>query len=401
MALSTPKAAYRDPNVLRWAGGYTASVAGDVVYFLVLAWAVTRSAGAAEVGAVLAVGAVPRAVLMLVGGVVADRFGPRRIVIASDLVRCLLVLSVAVAVFAAGTRLWLLFGLALVFGVVDALFMPAVGALPPRIAEPEELARVQGLRTLAVRISNAAGPLIAAVVLTASGAAGGFAVAGSLFGLSVVLLIGVRVKPLVAQGDPADDGVRAGLSYLRRNKHLSRLVVVIGLSELCFSGPVGIGLVLLVGERNWSAGVLGWALSVFSIGGAVAGVLLTLARRIPRADVTLATSLLLTAVLVAAVGQVSAAVAVVVVAAALGAISGVSMGVANALLQRRTDARYLGRVSSVTAVATVGLSPLLYPLTGLAAAAWGAGAIFLGCGAVCLIAAGAAATTSGPAVRGR
>lgn len=203
---TTATAVYRDTNVLRWAGAYTASVTGDVVYFLALSWAVTRTAGPAQAGAVLAAGAVPRAVLMLGGGVVADRFGARRVVLVSDAVRCAVVLAVAAVVFAAGAELWLLYALAVVFGTVDALFMPAVGALPPQLAPRDQLARVQGMRALAVRLSNAVGPLIAGVVLGVGGASAALAGAGLLFGGSLVLLLGVRVKPLPVRDAGATPG---------------------------------------------------------------------------------------------------------------------------------------------------------------------------------------------------
>ena len=191
VSTATPPA-YRDPNVLRWVAAYTASVTGDVMFFLTLSWAVTRIAGPAQVGLVLAIGALPRAMLMLGGGVLADRLGPRRVVIGSDLARCVIVLTAAAAIFLAEPGLWALVLLALVFGVIDALFMPAVGALPARITDPGQLGRVQGLRTLAVRSSNAVGPLIAAVVLTAGGVPAGFAVIGVLFSASVALLLAVR-----------------------------------------------------------------------------------------------------------------------------------------------------------------------------------------------------------------
>lgn len=68
------------------------------------------------------------------------------------------------------------------------------------------------------------------------------------------------------------------------------------------------------------------------------------------------------------------------------------MTIGNALLQRTTKPRYLGRVGSVTSVCTLGLSPLLYPVTGLVAAAWGTGVLFAGCALVCLLTAVTAAT---------
>jgi MFS family permease len=85
------------------------------------------------------------------------------------------------------------------------------------------------------------------------------------------------------------------------------------------------------------------------------------------------------------------AVALIVAASALlGVVSGIAMAVSNALLQQRTDPVYLGRVSSVTSLCTLGLSPLTYPVVGLVAAAWGTGVFFAGCGVVCLVAAATA-----------
>jgi len=117
-------AAYRDGNVLRWLGAYTASILGDSLYFLALAWAAAQVGRPAEVGVVLAVGAVPRAVLMLAGGVVADRLGPRRVVIASDTIRATVVLAVAVALFLSSPGVWLLIVLALVFGRGRTALLP-------------------------------------------------------------------------------------------------------------------------------------------------------------------------------------------------------------------------------------------------------------------------------------
>lgn len=59
--------AHRDANVLRWLAAYTMSMVGDSVYYTALAWAAARSGSPTQAGVVLAVGAVPRAVLMLGG----------------------------------------------------------------------------------------------------------------------------------------------------------------------------------------------------------------------------------------------------------------------------------------------------------------------------------------------
>ncbi|GHD84113.1 hypothetical protein GCM10010508_02890 [Streptomyces naganishii JCM 4654] len=86
---------------------------GDNVYYLALSWAAVRAGSPAQAGIVPAVSAAPRALLMPAGGVVADRFGPRRVVIGSDAVRCAAVLAVAALLYGTGPRLWPLALLAL------------------------------------------------------------------------------------------------------------------------------------------------------------------------------------------------------------------------------------------------------------------------------------------------
>ncbi|GAA1322811.1 MFS transporter [Actinocatenispora thailandica] len=386
--------------MLRWLTAYTASVTGDVVYFLALSWAATRIAGPSYVGLVVACGAVPRAVLMLAGGVVADRFGPRRIAIASDTTRCVVIGAVAALILLTSPGIGVLIAVAVLFGVVDALFMPAVGALPPRITRADQLARLQGMRGLSVRLSNAVGPVLAGVVLAAGGSPAAFAAASALFAVSLVLLLVVRTTGAStaltagAQGTrtgpdrvPAWRGLGEGLRYLRGHRVLAPLVVVVGLSEMCFSGPVALGLVLLADERGWGATGMGWIAGAFSVGGAAAALLVALRRRIPRAGLVAAGALLLTAADTAAVGLAPSLPLAVLLGGSMGLTSGITSTLTSALVQTEANPGYLGRITSVTTLLTLGLTPILFPAVGLTVAAWGSGTFFLGCAAICLLAA--------------
>ncbi|MFD8585029.1 MFS transporter [Streptomyces californicus] len=391
--------AYRDLNVLRWLAAYTASVMGDVVYFLVLSWSATRATGPSQAGLVIAAGALPRAVLMLGGGVLADRFGPHRVAVASDATRCVVILAAAVSVVLMPPSLWLLVPVALVFGVVDAVFMPAVGALPPRITAPEQLARVQGMRGLSIRLSNAVGPLLAGVALAAGGAAGAFATAGTLFALSLAVLLTVRVSALPPTDRQAAGRaeLRDGLRYVRRHRVLAPLVAVIGLSEMCFSGPVAAGLVLLADERGWGAAGMGWIASAFSVGAAAAALLLTVRARVPRAGPVLSGALCVTAAGAVALGHAPALPSAVAFGGLIGLANGITATVTGALVQTETDPRYLGRVTSVTTLFSLGLAPVLFPLVGVTVAVWGAAMFFTVCGGICLVAA--LFSVSAPALR--
>jgi MFS family permease len=387
---ASARPAYRDVNVLRWLTAYTASVTGDVVYFLALSWAAARAAGPSQVGLVVTAGALPRAVLMLGGGVVADRFGPRRVAVVSDAVRGTVILAAAAAMMMmTSPGLWLLIPVALVFGVVDAVFMPAVGALPPRITVPGQLARVQGMRGLSVRLSNAVGPLLAGAVLAVGGAPGAFTAAGVLFASSLAVLRMVRItsSTQTSQRVSAWGELRDGLRYVRRHTMLAPLVTVIGLSEMCFSGPVATGMVLLADERGWGASGMGWIASAFSVGAATAALLLTVSTRIPRAGQAMSGALLVTAAGTVALGHARSLPLAVAFGALIGMTSGVTATVTGALIQTEADPRFLGRVTSVTTLCTLGLAPVLFPAVGITVAVWGAAMFFNGCGAICLLAA--------------
>lgn len=174
---------------------------GDAAYFVALGGRAEGS-GTGQVGLVMAVGAIPRAILMLGGGVIADLFDPRMVVVSSHAVRAVVILAAATALAFSTPGLWLLVALALVFGVVDALFMPAVGAMPPRLTSRDQLMRLQSLRNLVQRSGHIAGPPLAGFSMGLAGPAAAFAVTGVLFTLSLFLLVAVRLAPLPPEEQP-------------------------------------------------------------------------------------------------------------------------------------------------------------------------------------------------------
>ncbi|MBF8173306.1 MFS transporter [Streptomyces olivaceus] len=382
--------AHRDGNVLRWVGAYTASMLGDTVFYLALSWAAVQRGSAAEAGVVTAVSAVPRALLMLGGGVVVDRLGPRRAVIGSDAVRCAAVLAVAVLLFATDPGLWLLALLALVFGAVDALFLPAVGALPARITAKDQLARVQGMRGLAVRFAAVVGAPLGGLGVAVGGSAAAFALAGLLIAVSVPLLVCVRMRELpaddavaAAEGGTAWRDLRDGLSYVRRHRVLGPLMLVIALGDLGFVGPLNVGLTLLADERGWGASGMGWVLAGFGAGAGAAALLLTVRGRVPRAGYVVAGALVPGAAAIGALAQAPALPAAVATALLIGLLAGLSGALCGALLQTQAAPGHLGRVTAVAGIVSLGIAPLSMPLSAAAIGVWGTGPVFAASAAVC------------------
>ncbi|MGW6273096.1 MFS transporter [Streptomyces sp. NPDC055060] len=409
---ATERPAHRDGNVLRWLGAYSASAVGDNVYYLALSWAVIQSGSPAQAGLVMAVSAVPRALLMLGGGVVADRFGPRRVVIGSDAVRCVAVFSVAGLLLLTSPGVWALAALGFVFGAVDALFMPAVGALPARITARHQLARVQGMRGLVIRLANVVGAPLGGLGVALGGPAAAFGVAGLLFAASLPLLMSVRIAKLPAerggqrgerrgehrgeQGEGAAEGTEAGrtawheladgLRYIRGHRVLAPLMVVVALADLGFVGPLNIGLTLLADERGWGASGVGLVLAGFGAGAGGSALLLTVRGRLPRAGLLLCVTCATGAVGIAAVAYLPGLAAAAGAALLVGLLVGFTGALASALAQTESDPRYVGRVTSVAGLVSLGVAPLTYPLTGWAVGAWGAAPVFTASAATCALA---------------
>ncbi|WP_330267575.1 MFS transporter [Streptomyces griseorubiginosus] len=407
-AVDTP--AHRDGNVLRWLAAYTASMTGDSVYYIALSWAAVQSGTPAQAGVVMSVSALPRALLMLGGGVIADRLGPRRVVIGSDAVRCAAVLAVAALLFLASPGLWALALLALVFGTVDAVFMPAVGALPARVTSRGQLARVQGMRGLGIRFASVVGGPLGGLAVAVGGAATAFAFAGLLIAISVPLLVSVRIREVPgdgwgagADGDvalvvagarlekagaralvgSAWDDLRVGLRYIRRHRVLAPLMPALALGDLGFVGPLNVGLTLLAEERGWGAAGMGWVLGGFGVGAGFASLLLAVRGRVPHAGHVIAYACVGGAVAIGALAFVPDVVAAAGVALLIGLLAGLSGALCGALLQTQADPAYLGRVTAVASLVSLGFAPLSMPLSAAAIGAWGTGPVFVTSAAVC------------------
>ncbi len=379
---------------MRWLCAYAASMVGDSVYFLSLGWAAAQIGGPAQVGMVMAVGAVPRALLMLGGGVIADRFGPRMVVIGSDTARCALIITVAALLWLTAPGLWLLVVLALLFGIVDALFMPAVGALPARITGQGELMRLLGLKNFVERIGRLAGPPMAGFALGVGGPEAAFAAAGVLFALSLVLLIAVRiasVRPDDAASAAREKGsawreLRDGLRYVRRHPVVGPLVVSGCISQIGISPPLTVGIVLLGEERGWGPAGVGFVLGSMAFGAGVSTLGLAVAGRFPRAGLWATMTLLVASAAIGAIGLMPNVPAAASVALTAGLVSGLCGGLSSTLIQANTEPGYLGRVSSVMAFTAVGVTPLFFPVGGWAAGVWGAPSVFIVGGAVSMAA---------------
>ncbi len=381
--------------------GEGVSLLGDQFYFIALPWLVLElSNNPFTLGAMLALQGLPRALFMLVGGAVTDRFSPRRVMIGSNMARLALVALLAALVLSGSVQLWMLWSIVLAFGVADGFFFPAQGAIVPRLAATDQLpaanAVVQGLDQVAQFVGPMlAGALIAAFTADRLGLQGvglALAVDAATFLVSVVTLWVMQVDRVPRtgaagwaarpEGAPPSllASVREGLAYMWGDPLLRTLLALIVAVNFLAVGPLLVGIPQLVRERlSEGAGGFGLVMSAFGAGSLVG---LALGGTLPKPPPWVTGNLLLGVCAVFGVGLALLGVAHSLVAALAPALlMGLAVGYLMVFffswVQARTPQRMMGRMMSLIIFASVGLVPLSQLLAG-AVARWSVTALFVG-----------------------
>ncbi len=172
------------------AGGQFASTIGDFCYAVALPWLVLSShGGAILLGTVLACYGVPRTVAIPVGGILADKIGPRTLMLAADAARCVLVAGLAVLAARHTASLVALGSIAALIGAGEGLFIPASFTIMPSLLDGERLTAGNALSTAAVQAGSLLGPALGgALVAVTHSSTWAFGVDAASFGVSALSL---------------------------------------------------------------------------------------------------------------------------------------------------------------------------------------------------------------------
>jgi MFS family permease len=361
--------------------GEAVSVFGDQVWYVALSWAAVRLASPGVAGLVLAVSSIPRLLLLVLGGPLADRYDARRLMVFSDALRSVVMLaSAAIALWS--PNLGLLIVVCVVFGVVDAVFLPAAGSMRARLLRTEQLSDGAALRELSTRAALSLGAPLGGVLVAIGGLPLACAVNAVTFVGSLLAIRTLRPRPVErTEGpdrEPYGTALRDGLRHLARHRVLRPLLLVSLLINVGFVGPMNIGLALLSGERGWGPAGIGLMLAGFGCGAAAAAAVMVKVRIRRRLGVGIALG-----ALGEAAGIIGAAIApnltlAVAATTAVGLLGGPIGILCNALVQAQTTDGYRGRVSSVQSLLSLGVTPLAMTVAGVAAGYFGVTASFLG-----------------------
>jgi MFS family permease len=228
--------------------------------------------GSTGVGLVLAAWMAPLVLLILFGGVFADRFTARRMMIGADLVRVLTQAVVAAALFSGRPQLWLLIAMSALAGAATAMFEPGVKSMVPRVAADAQ--RANATIRVADSVAQLAGPALSATLIAAVGAGMVYVVNASTFAVSAACLLALRLAPMPAPEKTVSmlRNLREGWQEFRSRTWMWTTIVIFmarGLLVFAPIYPLGSGLVTdRLGEQAY-----GWVLSALGAGTIVGGLI--------------------------------------------------------------------------------------------------------------------------------
>ena len=370
--LRTPPPFRRDLMVQTWLVMKALSDAGDAIWTIAVAWTAVQIASPAIAGLVVAAGTVPRALILLVGGAIADRVDARRMMLLFNGIRALVLVGTAAWILMDEPTVAVLLVATILFGVCDAFYEPAAGTIPRQLVRPADLPAYSAVSQTLSRLGTMAGAAVGGFLVAWAGMPGS-ATADAVTFAVVIAFIAIWLRPRFAlprsaAGESVLRGVASGFRHLKEDSATRTLVVALSGLNLAVGPALAIGLALQATAHGWGAGAVG-VFEALVGGGAMLGAL-TVVRWRPRHEAIGA----FWALVVQGVGIVMLGVGHPVAVGAGCLVIGLTAGFASVLLGATFAATiapdYLGRMSSITRLGDDCLMPLAMVLFGGLAAVW-------------------------------
>jgi hypothetical protein len=385
------------------AGGQLASTIGDYCYAVALPWLVLSNHGSTVLlGLVLACYGVPRTVFIPIGGMLADKTGPRTLMLFADVLRCVLV---GVLTFLAARHTASLVALgptAALIGAGEGLFLPASYSIMPSLLDDSRLAAGNALSSTAVQVGSLIGPAIGGALVAATGAStAAFGIDAASFAVSAVSLALIprraaagsmaassaeaadsmagQADTLAGLADTGPDSPATGpdglateppgkpqgvLAYIRQSRAMQVIMMVAIAANLAQGGLAGVALPALAHE-NWGAGGYGALLACMAAGAVIGTLAAARSGGLRNPAMVASVSFIIGGVAISLVpylgGEAGAAAALLV----LGICNGLGDVLFFTMAQRSIPSAILGRALSMIMLCTTGTFPLSVAVTGV------------------------------------
>ena len=276
------------PNVRRWVLARLAAGTGSTMMRAVFLWHLydlSRSTAVLALVGLLSFAPLPAASLM--GGLIADAYDRRRLVLVAQTVGLACAMGPVLLSRAGAATAAAMLAIIVTNATAAALEAPARQAMLPTLVPKEELSRAVTVMGTAGALAFMSGPALAGLILGAAGVSVGYAVAAALYALSMfwvtrVSSVGAGTKRAVSLA-----GLREGLSFVR-GKKVVLAAMTIDLFAVIFGGatallPVYANEILGVGGAGY--GILASSFEIGALATSLLLIALPPVRRLGRAIV--------------------------------------------------------------------------------------------------------------------
>ena len=340
-------------------------------------------------GILSAVQFTPLLLLVMHGGVVADRVKPRRMLVTTAALATLIATTLAVVTALHSVSIHWVWGLALAMGCVQAFDQPTSQAFLYEMVGPADLSKAIGLHSITHSAARMVGPALGGAAYAAFGSTACFAINATSYLFVVAALLMVRPEqlwPRQQKGGGRQDQVREGLRYAWQTPELrTPLLANVLIGCLAFNFMVLIAAMTRF-VFHADAEALGMAHALNAVG-AVAGSLI-LARIVRPSSSHVAATCFAMAVTILVNALAPSLTLFLLWAPIFGFSVGAYQTTLQASVQSATEPSMMGRVSSLLTLGTVGTTPIGGLLIGVVIDAWSP-RVAMAIGAVaCLLAGG-------------
>jgi MFS family permease len=370
----------RTRNYRLWFFGQTVSQCGTWMQSVAQYWLVYQLTHSAfDLGITAALQAAPVLLFGTIGGLVADRFDKRKVLLVTQTAFTAQATVLWVLVANGSVHLWMVWGLASVYGFINVADNPSRQSFVMEMAGPDDLTNAVSLNSVIVNMSRIVGPALAGILIATVGLSWAFLANAISFAAVIGALYAIRPaelhrRPPVAR---AKGQIRAGLHYAWAAWELRvPLLMMAVIGTLAYNFNI---LLPLFAHDVFHRGAGTYSALLVAMGiGALAGGLTIASRRRPSYRVLVVVTLAF-GVLILAVASAPTLPLCLALLVLMGATSVMFIATANSLLQLNSSGAMRGRVMSLWVV--VCSTPIGAPLIGFLAGRYGA-RLALGLGGV-------------------
>lgn len=328
-----------------------------------LVWKLTHNG--LDVGLASAVQFGPMLIGSTWGGLIADRFPKRRILMLTQSLFMLQAAAMGTIVATGVARLWMVFTLIAFYGVVQVVDVPARQAFASEMVAKEDVMNAVGLNSAVFNGARMVGPAVAGFLIKFIGFAPAFYSNAASYLAVLGALYLMRERDLYSQEKTRPEGrgqIRAGFTYVRHSPILLLtllMMTVVGTLALNFQ----IVMPLFAGITFHGDSATYGLLSLAQAGGAFVGAMFAATRKIPSIRLLVFTCLAFGLTMIAVAVSPTLAVAYVTLPL-MGLAAMVFISTTNTMLQINSSPEMRGRVLALWSLVFLGSTPIGGPLVG-------------------------------------